>query len=153
MIRPTDFIDLAGRLAVRPQATEAELRTAVGRAYYGAAHLARQTLDAVGAKLQVSLHELHRYLSNSGNAKARSAGDALAHLQTHRIRADYQLDQPLARHGGDPLALARMCVESAKNIESLLAACPQSPAKDEIGAGIADFLKRDPKHRTPPSPN
>ena len=71
MIRPTDFIDLAARLAARPQAKEAELRTAIGRAYYGAAHLARQTMEAVGLKLQVSLHELHRYLSNSGHESAR----------------------------------------------------------------------------------
>ena len=157
MIRPAEFIDiaakLAAKLAARPQATEAELRTAIGRAYYGAIHLAKQFLDSLSLPLKVSIHELHRYLSNSGNARARLAGDGIAHLQTQRIRADYHLDQQLARHGADPLMHARMCVESAKNVESLLATCTVAQAADEIKTGIAEFLKRDPKHRASRSPN
>ncbi len=153
MIRPVEFVEVAAKLAARPNASEAELRTAIGRAYYGAVHLAKLFIGNLGVDLQVSIHELHRYLSNAGHARARLAGDSLAHLQAQRIRADYQLDQALARHGADPLALARLCVESAKNVELLLKECSQTPARDEIKRGIAEFRERDPKHRPPPSPN
>jgi hypothetical protein len=48
MIDGNDFIHLAGKMCVLGDADEASFRTATGRAYYGAFHLAKWYLDELG---------------------------------------------------------------------------------------------------------
>lgn len=62
---PADFISLAIRLSNNPR--EADLRTAVSRAYYGAFHLARRLLRDCGVQFsgkdlyKVEIHRKLRY--------------------------------------------------------------------------------------------
>lgn len=43
-----EFIELAGKLVAASGADESSLRTAIGRAYYGAFHLATSFLNELG---------------------------------------------------------------------------------------------------------
>lgn len=83
---PRDFISLALRLSASNN--EADLRSAVSRAYYGAFHVARQFLLDVGLRwprkeaYAAEIHMKVRYcLIESGNADAVLASDQLWSLR------------------------------------------------------------------------
>lgn len=91
---PADFISLAIRLSTSN--SEADLRTAVSRAYYGALHSVREFLEECG--LYLSKRELHgaeihtkvRFcLAGSGHADAVDAATKLGSLRNLRNEADY----------------------------------------------------------------
>lgn len=87
-----DFINLAIKLS--NSRVEAELRTAVSRAYYGAFHVAKELLEQCGIGLPrgVSPHDKVCFcLSNSADEDARRAGDKLNNLRRIRNDADYEL--------------------------------------------------------------
>jgi len=143
MISGSQFIDLAGKLAVRP--AEAEQRTAISRAYYGACHLAKAYIEGLGIEVKVTMHDLDRWLSVNDNPEVKRAGQKLSDQHSHRIRADYKIDEELARHSADPVRLVQMCVESAREIESLLRECSREEIKQQVQASIRRFLTSDPK--------
>lgn len=94
---PADFISLAVRFSNSQR--EADLRTAVSRAYYGAFHMARNLLEDCGVKLsgnelyKVEVHQKLRYcLGESGNEEAMLLGKKLGSLRDRRNEADYDLD-------------------------------------------------------------
>lgn len=96
-----EFLQLATRLAA--EATEADWRTAVSRAYYAAFHVARRLLSDL--KFTVPRADrAHQYLvyrlCNSGEAVVEQAGRDLDTLRRLRNRADYDempaLTQPQA---------------------------------------------------------
>jgi uncharacterized protein (UPF0332 family) len=85
-----DFLALAARLAA--EATEADWRSAISRAYYAAFHVARRLL----ADLNFSVPRAdrsHQYLifrlSNCGEPVVEQAGRDLETLRRLRNRADY----------------------------------------------------------------
>src|SRR4051794_2044477 len=98
MIRPSDFLDLADALA--RGVLEAEWRTAVSRAYYGAFHEARELLLALRFRVPRAA-QAHAYLwlrlSNTGDAQVNLAGSELSALHGERNRADYDSHQTVAR--------------------------------------------------------
>lgn len=92
---PRNFLTTAHELATSNLATEADLRTAVSRAYYaafntGLEHLAR--LNPVWERLNHG--EVARYLSNSGSPHIETAGKNLERLHRLRIIADYRMRDP-----------------------------------------------------------
>jgi uncharacterized protein (UPF0332 family) len=145
MISGSDFIDVAGRIAARPASGEAEHRTAVSRAYYGAFHLAKAFVESLGIEVLRNGHDLHRWLSVNESPQAKLAGQKLSDLQSDRIRADYEISKDLARHGADPLKHVRLCVERAREVQSLLNECACDPLKHEVRTSLEQFLRSDPK--------
>jgi uncharacterized protein (UPF0332 family) len=88
-----DFLSLASQLAAG--STEADWRTAAGRVYYAAFHVARQMLE--GLKFRVPRAEqAHRHLwlrlSNCGDPQVQQTGADLNELRRYRNRADYELN-------------------------------------------------------------
>ncbi len=88
-----DFLACAERLA--RNSAEADLRSAVSRAYYGAFHDARTLLRESGVILprteQVHVKVVF-CLRDCGDAFALKAGQQLEHLRNQRKIADYDLD-------------------------------------------------------------
>lgn len=122
-----DFLLLASRLAA--EASEADWRTAVSRAYYAAFHVARRLF----ADLQFIVpraDQAHQYLvfrlSNSGEAAAEQAGRDLETLRRLRNRADYDEAPALTQ----PQASA--AVQLAAGIIQGLDAARQDPARTRI---------------------
>lgn len=87
-----DFIGVATRLLAGR--SEADLRTAVSRAYYGAFHLARGFVQQCGVVIP-SGPEVHKSvqwcLANAGDAELRKCADWLESLRSTRNKADYDL--------------------------------------------------------------
>jgi uncharacterized protein (UPF0332 family) len=85
-----DFLSLAARVAA--DATEAEWRTAVSRAYYAAFHVARQVLTDLNFTVPRA-DRAHQYLvfrlSNCGESAVEQSGRDLETLRRLRNRADY----------------------------------------------------------------
>jgi hypothetical protein len=89
---PRDFHLLAQTLCSGARA--AELRCAVGRAYYAAYNVAATALRDWGVAIvrNAGGHgEVLRYLGNSGDPDLTAAGHKLATLRSRRNSADYDL--------------------------------------------------------------
>jgi uncharacterized protein (UPF0332 family) len=88
-----DFIACATRLA--QQKAEADLRSAVSRAYYGAFHESRDLLRDCGVHLpkteQVHIKIVY-CLQDCGDEVAEDTGQILESLRGQRKAADYDLD-------------------------------------------------------------
>jgi hypothetical protein len=97
-----DFLRLARALAAG--ATEADWRTAVGRAYYTAFHVARRLLEDLGFAVPRA-DRAHTYLAfrlqNSGDPAVSQAGTDLHTLRQDRNHADYDLWRPLPQPHAD----------------------------------------------------
>ena len=94
---PLDFISLAIRLSTSQN--EADLRTAVSRAYYGAFHVARRFLSDCGVRWptremqSAEIHTKVRYcLRESANADAIIVSRSLLSLRDLRNKGDYDLE-------------------------------------------------------------
>jgi uncharacterized protein (UPF0332 family) len=88
-----DFVACAERFA--QSSVEADLRSAVSRAYYGAFHEARALLRDSGVLLPKTeqVHTKVVYcLQDCGETNAAEAGQQLEVLKTQRKIADYELD-------------------------------------------------------------
>jgi uncharacterized protein (UPF0332 family) len=87
-----DFLACAGRLA--QSSAEADLRSAVSRAYYGAFHEALSLLRDSGVRLPKT-EQVHVKvgfcLRDCGDATAAQAGRQLELLRNERRTADYEL--------------------------------------------------------------
>lgn len=141
-----DFIALAGLLVVRPDRppaganpTPAVLRTAVSRAYYGAMHMTREYLSALGVNV-AKKHDLHVLLCNCDNHDAAEAGKRLNDLYSRRLKADYEL----GRSDVEQIAFARYTVEKAHQFRSYLDKCRIEPARSSIGDRIKADQERKP---------
>lgn len=122
-----DFLSLARRLA--GDATEADWRSAVSRAYYAAFHDARQLLADLNFTIPRA-DRAHQYLvfrlSNSGEPAVESAGRDLETLRRLRNRADYD-DSPAVTR---PQAAA--AVRLAEVIIQALAAARLEPTRTQV---------------------
>lgn len=113
---PLDFIAVAIRLY--NSHNEADLRTAIGRAYYGAFHVARQFVLDCGLRFPpketyaAEIHTKVRYcLGEFGNADAIFASGALRLLRNQRNEADYNLDSTRFRSPVTVAAIVRVTSE------------------------------------------
>lgn len=96
MMEPREFISLAIRLSSSQR--EADLRSAVSRAYYGAFHVACEFLENCGIQLSgkdlygAEVHKKVRFcLRESGDFDAAKAREKLGSLRDKRNQADYDL--------------------------------------------------------------
>jgi uncharacterized protein (UPF0332 family) len=108
---------------------EAEWRSAVSRAYYGAFHEARQLMRDLGFQVPRG-DQAHAYLwrrlSNCGDAQTQVAGSELNRLRTERNRADYEISRNLAQADASPL------VQTARRIIHILDAARTIPIRSQI---------------------
>lgn len=93
---PSEFLSLAIRLSASPH--EADLRSAVSRAYYGAFHIARGFIEDCGIRFSdkklygSDVHRKVRFcLRESGRYDVVRAGEKLGSLRDERNQADYDL--------------------------------------------------------------
>ena len=82
---PLDLLRVAEFLAER-DSSEASLRTAVSRTYYGVMLNARETFGVVGGR------HSHNRIIQALRRRDRYAGDQLHQLKDLRVLADYDLD-------------------------------------------------------------
>jgi uncharacterized protein (UPF0332 family) len=122
-----DFLSLAARLAA--DATEADWRTAVSRAYYAAFHVARRLLADLNFTVPRA-DRAHEYLvfrlSNCGESAVEQAGRDLDTLRRLRNRADYD-DSPAVTQ---PQAAA--AVRLAQGIIQVLDAAGLEPTRTRM---------------------
>jgi hypothetical protein len=89
------FLQTAAQLTGAP--SEANRRSAVGRAYYALLHEGRQTLDRWGFPLppRENIHSFVRLrFGYAAHPELKQAGYALDQLSKLRNQADYRLAQP-----------------------------------------------------------
>lgn len=143
---PLDFISLALRLS--NSQNEADLRTAVSRAYYGAFHVARKFLVDVGLRWShkesyaAEIHVKVRHcLSQSGSDDAVLASDQLWALRDLRNQADYELDSAKFKSASRVAAAVRV----APVIIDALQRCESDPTfpetRDRIRKYAGDVLR------------
>jgi hypothetical protein len=139
MISGDQFLELAGRLAATAGG-EAECRTAVSRAYYGAFHLALTLIQDLGFSIPANANAhaiVQRYLIGAGHTDAQRAGSLLSSLHADRIRADYRLqDSRLA-----DVQFTRLRVALAQEIRSALAACRRDSVREAVIRGIREYRR------------
>jgi uncharacterized protein (UPF0332 family) len=108
---------------------EADWRSAISRAYYGAFHVARKTLRDLGFTVPQG-DRSHAYLwmrlSNCGDVNVRRAGSDLNRLRGERNRADYDIDRALFQID------ALLQVQAAGRIISTLDAAVADPTRTKI---------------------
>jgi uncharacterized protein (UPF0332 family) len=131
MIAGTDFLVLA-ETWIR-NATEAEWRSAVSRAYYGAFHAARRLMHDLGFVVPRA-ERAHAYLwlrlSNCGEAAVVRAGAELNSLRSDRNRADYDVERTI--HQADAL----LQVQTARRILQVLDSARIEPTRTAIAEAI-----------------
>lgn len=129
------LIQFAAKLATSTDSVA--LRTAIGRAYYGALHISLRFLTDVGCPVATNDHgEPIRRLTVSAVGDVELAGPMLSDLQGERIRADYKLVDRLAE---EPENVRRQ-VEIASAVRDLLAKSNKPELRVEIKAAIDAYL-------------
>ncbi|HET6878557.1 MAG TPA: hypothetical protein VFI31_00195 [Pirellulales bacterium] len=139
---PRDFISLALRLS--NSQNEADLRSAVSRAYYGAFHVARQFFFDVGLRwtrkesYAAEVHMKVRYcLSQAGEADALLASDQLWSLRDLRNQADYDLDSTRFKSAARVATAVRIAPEVVDAIQR----CRVEPVFTEAGDRIRKYAR------------
>lgn len=130
-MKPTEFIDFAGNLAMQASTSAPKSRTVVSRAYYGAFHLAREFLVRMG-KMPTDRHDAHEWLQQLSPEPARQAGFKLADLCSARKRADYRLADSRAERPD----IARQYLVMAREIEVFLQQREAEPRTSIIAAEV-----------------
>lgn len=133
-MKPAEFVDFATWLAVQRTTTRPLIRSITSRAYYGAFHAAAEFIENLTHQKRAK-HDAHIWLIDSAFADAREAGRRLEKLNSARIKADYRLDD----QEPELPAVARTCIELARDVQTLLQACSAVPPIEIIsrrsGAG------------------
>jgi hypothetical protein len=130
---PRDFLHVADELATG--ATQAEWRSAVSRAYYGAFHVARllfRQCSFVVPQGDQARAYLWLRLANAGHPDVQQAGADLNYLRRIRNWADYDLDRPF------PQALALAQVPAAVALIRLLDQLSTTPT---VLAGVTAAIR------------
>ena len=134
MIAGPDFLVLAESWI--NNATEADWRSAVSRAYYGAFHAARRLMHDLGFAVPRA-DRAHAYLwlrlSNCGVAAVSRAGADLNTLRSDRNRADYDIDRTVAH------ADAQLQVQTARRILQVRDAAKVDPTRTEITEAMKTY--------------
>lgn len=138
-MKPAEFLKVALVLSVRP--SEAERRTAVGRAYYAAYHLALQMLEREFGVV-VPVHESHVKVGNCLRSiadvdEARDAGRLLHFLRQARRIADYELDN---LSPGQP-SWATVHLRQAQELIDLLDLCAKEPLRSRLASSIRNYAQ------------
>jgi uncharacterized protein (UPF0332 family) len=122
-----DFVHLAKQLAAG--STEAEWRSAVSRAYYGAFHVARQLMTELGFAV-ARADRAHSYLSRrllaASIPQVKQAGSDLNTLRGNRNEADYDLHRAITQ------TAAGLHVRMAEQIVQFLNTSRQEPTRTQV---------------------
>ena len=131
-----DFLHLAVRLS--GGATEAEWRSAVSRAYYGAFHLARGVVESCGVMLPktADAHDKVQWcLHHADNSELSVIAETLNSLRATRNLADYDLGtRQFAKREGVLVALGR-----AQRIVDGLAKVTSEPSFSDVRVAIRNY--------------
>jgi hypothetical protein len=134
-----DFFELASRLAIRP--SESERRTAVGRAYYAAFHVAHDLVDAqfgVVVPINQAHNKLAFCLQNvTSSEKLSDAGRFLLSLRDARVIADYRLNDLLPSNDD----WAKLQVEIAHDVIKAIAACAQEQDVSMVRNEVREYAR------------
>ena len=144
---PRGFQQIAVRLCAGVE--PAELRSAVGRAYYAAFNVAAAMLRSWNVPVAQSAAghgEVLRYLGNSGDADLVAVGHKLGTLRSRRNTADYDLS---ARDVEDAKTV-RSLVETARRMIDTMDQAAADPAR---GATIRSAVDAYRRALAPPPPN
>jgi hypothetical protein len=133
-MKVTDFLELAERLALIP--SEAELRSAVSRAYYGAFHAALLKLEECGVRLPESA-EAHKKACYCLEVVTKPAAVALEELRKKRNEADYRLSSAEYR---DPTFVSSQ-VFAARNCVRIIESLDIRQIRDPVRTYARDVLK------------
>ncbi|HVA51338.1 MAG TPA: hypothetical protein VNH11_33660 [Pirellulales bacterium] len=145
---PADFISLALMLSNSHQ--ESELRTAVGRAYYGAFHCARELLGECGIRfprselLGADIHRKVRFcLSQADNEDAGLVVNRLSSLREQRNDADYDLKTRrfTVQNAANVKATVRIALEIVDALQRCRAETALSALRDQVRAHAHDVLR------------
>ena len=142
---PRDFISLALRLSSSKR--QADLRSAVSRAYYGAFHVACELLEDCGIQLSgkqlygADAHKNVRFcLRESGSDTGGKAGEKLGSLRRERNKADYDL-----KSREFDFATVSFQLHVTHEIVDAIDRCRQDPAfaqiRDKVRAYARDVLR------------
>lgn len=104
---PHGYLTLADRLATASSASEAELRTAVSRAYYALHLRARENLAAAGELKATGTGADHELVISGLRGRGGSLGDQLDWLRIRRIRADYRLASTVGAQAQQVISVAK----------------------------------------------
>jgi len=133
-----EFLKLAIRLSASSE--EADLRSAVSRAYYGAFHLAAAFVDSFGVDLPATA-EAHQKLvfclAACNDAQALLVSRHLSGLRIERNVADYDLSDPGPFTRGGVAAR----IQAALRVESLLSQCAAEPQRTAISGQLRDYAR------------
>lgn len=134
-----DFLPVATRLAAA--STEADWRTAVGRAYYAAFHVARRLFTDLRF-LVPRADRAHQYLvfrlSNCGEPPVEQAGRDLETLRRLRNRADYDESPPLTQ--AQAAAAVRLADDIIRVLDDARPDPPRTRIRDAMIAYERDVL-------------
>jgi len=138
-----EILKLASELfASKGAKSEALCRAIIGRCYYAAYHLSLALFAEMGLP-RSSDHKIpSRWLIESGEPNAKSAGRFMEDLYSARRRADYELEHPVAIRESRDLQFVKSQIELATDIKRLLAVCALEPARSQVQAGIQAFRQR-----------
>ena len=133
-----EFLRLALKLSAGTE--EADLRSAVSRAYYGAFHLAYDLVDECGIQLPASAeaHRKLRYcLDASDDPNARMASKHLDTLRSERNAADYDLrdSEPFTR------ASVAVQIKAALDVEALVRRCKEGGSQSSLCAKMRAYAR------------
>ena len=144
-MKAKEYLMLATTLSANKE--EANLRSAVSRAYYAAFHAAREFILECGARLPKSsaAHDKLRWcLEAAEEAPAKDACAQLAMLRSARNEADYDLDSTRFRTAGN----IKIHLTAAQVVFERITECRQDPLRAAVVARIQfyarDVLKIDP---------
>jgi uncharacterized protein (UPF0332 family) len=131
----SDFLSVAIRLS--GAATEADWRSSVSRAYYGAFHEAHALVKDCGVILPKTAEahdKLQWCLQHAADDALTRAAEKLNSLRAERNAADYDLDSP--RFGHRLAALLQLKI--AREIVDALSACRADRRYSELRSSTAD---------------
>jgi uncharacterized protein (UPF0332 family) len=138
---------LAIELSRRPR--PADLRAAVGRAYYSAFNAAAEMIRSCGLAIFQSPAghgDLLRYLGNSGDSDLISAGHKLSRLRSRRNVADYDLSAVDVENQSTVQSLVQLAGQLLETFEK----CQFGERRVRMIAALEEYRRRIAP--PPPSP-
>jgi len=137
---PSEFVDLAHRLAEADDSGAAGYRSAISRAYYGAYLSAKALVEGLQipcrAKDRTSDHMLlQKYLINCQVPLAVELGYLLSNLQEARKKADYEMNLADVEQQDE----SKLSVARAFAILSKIEDCHPVAIKQKLKAGITQY--------------
>ena len=109
---PEGFLEVARSLAHKTNPTEAELRTAVGRAYYGVFLQAREVLAATGEITPTWTPDDHPLVVGALRKRRGPSGNQLHKLRRARNQDDYHLTRTRTQASAQQLVTTADLVSS-----------------------------------------